>query len=115
MRVVVTADNSRQVSAVIKHDEPELHDLLKQVHSAGMIDGLRSLRDLELGGFEVEPVVEVVVEEVKHYCRECAYWRRDEVGLGAGIGECLGGDRRPFILHWPEQVSCCYFVLSGVV
>lgn len=97
------ADFNRQMKAVA----PEFHFLAKQLHAAGLINGLRGAT-LEIGPFDEQPVIEQPAPAVKKHCEECGQWVRDTIGFGAGIGECLLNSR-PTVIKWPKQTACWLF------
>ncbi|MGZ4953559.1 MAG: hypothetical protein ACXV8Q_00485 [Methylobacter sp.] len=81
--------------------------MAKQLHSAGLINGLRGAT-LEVAPFDPQPVIKQPDPTVKKHCEECGQWVRDTIGFGAGIGECLLNSR-PTVIKWPKQTACHLF------
>lgn len=63
------ADFNRQMKALV----PEFYDLAKQLHAAGLIDGLRGAT-LELPPFTEQPATEQL--QAPRYCKACGHWHR---------------------------------------
>lgn len=109
-KIVCGKENINSFNREFKAVAPGFHDLAKQLHAAGLIDGLRGVT-LEVGDFSLQPVIDLQPKpeaEAAKQCQDCGHWVRDSIGFGAGIGECLLNSR-PTLLKWPEQAACDLF------
>ena len=110
-KIVCGKENVAAFNRQFKAVAPEFHSLAKQLHAAGLINGLRGAT-LEIGAIDPKPVIEQPVPEVKKHCEECGQWVRDTIGLGSGIGEC-SLNSRPTIIKWPQQTACPLFEVKA--
>jgi hypothetical protein len=106
-KIICGEENVKAFNGQMRELVPEFHSLAKQLHSAGLINGLRGAT-LEIAPLDPQPVIEQPAPEAKKQCQECAQWVRDPIGFGAGIGECLLNSR-PSVLKWPKQTACWLF------
>lgn len=113
MKIICGKENVEAFNRELKAHTPAFHGLLKELHAAGMISGLRGVT-LETGDFQQlpAPAAEQPKPEVEKHCEDCKLWVRDTIGSGVGIGECLI-DSRPTLLKWPKQASCDKFEVKA--
>jgi hypothetical protein len=107
MKIVCGKENVADFNRQFKAVAPEFYNLAKQLHTDGLINGLRGAT-LEFGPFEEQPIIEQPAPTTPKHCEECGQWVRDTIGFGAGIGECLLNSR-PALLKWPKQTACDRF------
>ena len=107
-KIVCGPENVKAFNRQMKELVPEFHAVAKQLHAAGLINGLRGVT-LEIGNFLTPAIVAPQPEsEIIRHCQDCRHWVRDTVGFGSGIGSCLLNSR-PAVLKWPEQSACVRF------
>lgn len=106
-KLICGKENVEAFRAEIKAATPDFYTLAKELYTAGMISGLRGAT-LEYLPLEENMVEEEKPESPQQHCEECRHWRRDKVGDGLGIGDCLR-NVRPDLMKWPRREACTQF------
>jgi len=105
-KIICGPDNVREFNARLRRISPEFHTLAKELHQAGLIQGLAGAT-IETDIESDEHAGDYADKSVK-VCRQCRHWVRDSVGDGTGIGACEKG-AMPGKLKWPGQTACKLF------
>lgn len=107
-KIICGIENVDSFRGELKAAAPEFYDLAKKLYAAGMITGLRGAT-LEYGPFADLPApIALEIEKNGATCEKCGQWRRDTVGDGTGIGQCLQNEM-PTIVKWPGTQYCNKF------
>ena len=86
--VICARENVESFKKELKAALPGSFELIKGLHKAGMIKGLRGITLSYISTEEPETEPATVIKEKLSYCRDCAAYRPDTVGFGDGIGQC---------------------------
>jgi len=70
-KIVCGPENVKAFNGQMKELVPEFHALAKQLHSAGLINGLRGAT-LELPPFTEQAAIEQ--PKASRYCKACGHW-----------------------------------------
>jgi hypothetical protein len=99
MKYVTGKDNAQFMRNLLTQQFHRFDAFAKELYQAGMIKGLRRLT-IET---EIPPMTAAL--SVNYTCSDCLHFLQDEIGFGAGIGQCAKGVSR-YGLLWPKQVAC---------
>ncbi len=84
-------ENIREFNQLLKEKCPEMHTLAKQLHQAGMIDGLRGAK-IQLNPKQPETVTQHTAHNASPTengkCNDCSAFIADQIGDGMGLGQC---------------------------
>lgn len=102
-KIICGPDNVKEFNNRLRQLSPEFHALAKDLHHAGLIQGLAGAT-IETDIDPDEHAGDYADKAIK-VCQQCRHWVRDSVGDGTGIGDCaIGGHRNK--LKWPMQNAC---------
>ena len=101
-------DNVQAFNRRLRESFPAFHALAKELHQAGLIDGLRGASIESLAPNHTPSSARASSAILVEICAHCAHWHRDTVGDGTGIGRC-DINTQPSRLKWPNQNACHHF------
>lgn len=107
-KLICGKENVEAFRAEIKAIAPDFYHLARELYAASLISGLRGATleflPLENNGEDDDEQKATV----QRYCEDCKQWRRDPIGDGLGVGDCLLMIR-PDLLKWPRREACVQF------